>query len=252
MKFVSRHEPTMAQIKTMKSLGISCLEKVEISFGSDPIRDLLDAGITEKELAIVCPLHVFSKLLNAGYTLYEFENEPSKRARGVFVCKGVYKYTLPEYSEQVSNTFKQVFRACNDLILQSNFPYRLFGAITIDHFDCPVPISEQEETSLNYDIKKSITIPEGFVLLKKTSEYYGSHSEYGEGDSKEEFIVKALLKEEASSFKLSHGHFSSNHEEFIDKFEAIDYEDFKDYCSGLITEKNIDEYPIIKKLLFNK
>ena len=55
-------------------------------------------------------------------------------------------------------------------------------------------------------------IPPGFQEVSVTSEYYGSHPEYGEGDSK--FRVAVPGVEPIPQVKVSHGHSSREWSDF--------------------------------------
>ena len=70
--FISRHPANDGQVALAKKLGYEGIEQIEVQFGDDPIEDLKQAGIKEKELAIVCPTYVSNILLNNGYILIEF------------------------------------------------------------------------------------------------------------------------------------------------------------------------------------
>lgn len=63
-----------------------------------------------KMVAGVFPGWALLELLRAGWTVVEFQNEPSARARGVFVCRGAFVHTLD----------------------------------TTEYLPCPVPVDRQE------------------------------------------------------------------------------------------------------------
>ena len=113
--FVSRHPLTNGQRATLEFLGFEG-EQINISFGDNPEEDIVEKVGQQSEFAIVCPFSVGLDLLRKGYILYEFKNKPSARARGVFICEGVYKHSL------------------------------LFSGF----YPCPLTAEEQEEGSLNY------------------------------------------------------------------------------------------------------
>jgi molybdopterin converting factor small subunit len=105
--FISRHEPNDGQIALAKQMGYSSIQKIEIQFSDQPMRDLEEAGLLDEDvLAIVAPTHISVQLLNAGYTLVEFINSPVKREKMVFCCAGAYKMTLE------GDYIKQEFIAC--------------------------------------------------------------------------------------------------------------------------------------------
>ena len=138
--FISRHDPNDGQVALAKSLGYSSIKKMDVIFTDDPMEDLLNAGISEKKIAIVAPSYVSNKLLNEGYELIEFVNAPSKRVKNLFCCQGAYIYKLPEITER----------------LDKAIPYYRYGACVLSrsHIDmnfisCPIPIEEQEESKLH-------------------------------------------------------------------------------------------------------
>jgi len=114
--FLSQHQLTNGQLETLKKLGFSEVEQVNIIFGNNPVDDV--KKVTEdKTIAIVCPLAVALELLRAGYTLIEFKNNPSARVKGLFLCEGAFVHTLKKSS----------------------------------FVSCPVPFKDQEVSSLNYN-----------------------------------------------------------------------------------------------------
>lgn len=118
--FVSRHSLTNGQKATLKSIGFEGCP-VNISLGNNPRADIRKAIGYTKQFAIVCPMNIGLELLRKGYTLYEFKNIPSARARRVFICQGVFKHTLAK----------------------SEF------------IQCPLPPEEQEEGSLNDGVRNN-------------------------------------------------------------------------------------------------
>lgn len=86
--FISRHELTPAQEATLQAMGYTEWERREILF-EHPVQQMRQMGLREGEdVAIVAPLWVGVELLNAGYEIVEFRNQPSARAKGVFLCLG--------------------------------------------------------------------------------------------------------------------------------------------------------------------
>lgn len=124
--FISRHKPNDGQIALVKKMGYSGIEQKNINFSSDPVKDLKEAGITEKTIAIVAPQHVCNILLNAGYTLITFVNSPIKREKMVFCCEGAYKsYLSLEGTGEYTDPF-----------------------IDQTYIQCPISIDDQYESSL--------------------------------------------------------------------------------------------------------
>lgn len=132
IKFITRHSATDAQKALLKEMGYELEETMNITFSvSEEFEiELLNRGVTSKTIALVAPTFIHMKLLNAGYTIIEFVNEPSKRAKGVFVCKGAFKSSL----RCVPCDYKGDKW---DAYINSNF------------YECPISIEEQEEVSLN-------------------------------------------------------------------------------------------------------
>jgi len=97
--FVTRHSVKPAQQETAKLEGFSLVQDSrEVIFveETDPAQKLQESGIADKTLAIVAPTWVTLELLRQGYTLLEFVNYKSARARNVFLCKGMYVHTLKQ------------------------------------------------------------------------------------------------------------------------------------------------------------
>jgi len=91
--WLSRHALTNGQIETLKQIAYTEIEQHNVTFNDDIINQI--QSITdEKTIAIVAPLSYSLKLLRAGYTLIEFQNIPSARSKGVFLCKGLFVHTL--------------------------------------------------------------------------------------------------------------------------------------------------------------
>ena len=91
--WLSRHALTNGQVKTLESLGIANIKQHNVTFYDDIINQI-QSITSEKTIAIVAPLSYSLKLLRAGYTLIEFQNVPSARNKGVFLCKGLFIHTL--------------------------------------------------------------------------------------------------------------------------------------------------------------
>lgn len=132
IKFITRHSATDAQKALLKEMGYELEETVNITFSvSEEFEiELLNRGVTSKTIALVAPTFVHMKLLNAGYTIIEFVNEPSKRAKGVFVCKGAFKSNL----------------RCVPCDYKGD---KWDAYINTDFYECPISTEEQEEVSLN-------------------------------------------------------------------------------------------------------
>lgn len=117
----SRHELTNGQIVTLKehleryNFGTVVIEQRNLIFDDDIVNQVKEFT-DQKIIALVAPLSYGLILLRAGYTIIEFVNIPSARQKGVFLCKGMNIHTLQ----------------------------------TTEFIACPVPIEEQEESSLNY------------------------------------------------------------------------------------------------------
>lgn len=95
--FISRHDPTDAQVKLAEILGYDNLKRVDLVFNNDPIGQLLELGINRvnsSHLAIVAPLNISLILLRAKYSLIEFQNCPSARGKGIFLCKGAWVHQM--------------------------------------------------------------------------------------------------------------------------------------------------------------
>jgi len=130
--FVTRHNATDAQKALLKKMGYELEKTVNITFSvsEDFVVKLRNRGITSKTIALVAPTFVHMRLLNAGYIIIEFVNEPSKRAKGVFVCKGAFKSKL----------------RCVPCDYKGD---KWDAYIETDFYKCPISTEEQEEVSLN-------------------------------------------------------------------------------------------------------
>ena len=130
LKFLSRHAPNDGQIALAKAMGYDGIEQEPIVFRKDPVKDIENAGITEKTISIVAPSYITNQLINAGYSLIEFVNSPVKREKMVFCCEGAYKYYLKQPNPNTIDCFN-----CGAKIEQEFIP-------------CPISIEEQVESSL--------------------------------------------------------------------------------------------------------
>lgn len=116
LQWFSRHDLTNGQVATIKTMGYTDYEKHNMVFNDDIVEQV--QNITEdKTIALVAPVKYALFLLREGYNLIEFENIPSARTKGVFLCKGAWWHSLN----------------------QSEF------------FDCPIPFEEQETGDLSYN-----------------------------------------------------------------------------------------------------
>lgn len=142
--FLSRHDPNDGQEKLAEEMGYQGIKKVTITFSPDPVKDVKDAGITQKTIAIVAPTYICNKLLNAGYTLIKFINSPVKREKMVFCCVGAYKMHLGTKSDYSSseNMPPEAFDMEGQVI-----PH-ITGKIFQTFIKCPLSIDEQYESSL--------------------------------------------------------------------------------------------------------
>jgi len=103
----------------LKRLGYDGEEKTEVLFGSNPVEDLGKAGLLPPQvIGVVAPAYVILQLVQAGFVILEFVNAPSARQRGVFLCKGAWKYSM----------------YCGELFME--------------YFPCPISLERQEEGSL--------------------------------------------------------------------------------------------------------
>lgn len=120
--WLSRHPLTNGQKAVInRFFGDVEVEQQNVIF-NDQIVDQLNNLINPQKrgemiVALVAPLKYGLTLLRAGYTIIEFENAPSARQKGVFICKGMNIHTLHE----------------------SRF------------IPCPLSSEEQEEGNLNYN-----------------------------------------------------------------------------------------------------
>ncbi|WP_054697705.1 hypothetical protein [Syntrophomonas palmitatica] len=112
----SRHDLTNGQVETLKTMGYNAHEKKDLVFNDQIIEQI--RGITpDKIVALVAPLKYGLILLREGYSIIEFENVPSARQEGTFLCRGAWMHTLQD----------------------SKF------------FPCPVPLEAQEQGDLSYN-----------------------------------------------------------------------------------------------------
>ena len=116
--FISRHKPNDGQVVLAKQLGYEGIDQIDLTFSQDPMKDIEEAGITEKRISIVAPSYIANILLNHNYELIEFVNSPIKREKMVFCCEGAYIYKL------FNNRIEQ------------------------EYVKCPISIEEQVESSL--------------------------------------------------------------------------------------------------------
>jgi len=91
--WLSRHPLTNGQIETLKQIQYTEIEQYNVTFNDDIINQI-QSITSEKIIAIVAPLSYNLKLLRAGYTIIDFQNIPSARQKGVFLCKGLFVHTL--------------------------------------------------------------------------------------------------------------------------------------------------------------
>ena len=101
VQFISRHEPSQAQLET-----------VRVALGEDLVHDPDQGGVIfdretnpaealaplvkGKRVALVAPGWVVLSLLRQGWTVIEFVNQPSAREWGRFLLEGMYIHTLEE------------------------------------------------------------------------------------------------------------------------------------------------------------
>lgn len=106
LPFISRHIPTAAQAATVEERfgTLVCTDPIVFAIGR-VVDQLMTALIgyddvlqiphpaVPKIVAGVFPGWALLELLRAGWTVVEFQNEPSARARGTFVCLGAFVHT---------------------------------------------------------------------------------------------------------------------------------------------------------------
>jgi len=82
------------------------------------------------------------------------------------------------------------------------------------------------------EVEETPKIPEGYVPVEITSEYYGSHPEYGEDDDTAVYYCRPEHVEELKKFRLTHGHSTFGIEEakkfylFCLEYDVLDEEGF--------------------------
>ena len=127
--FISRHIPTEAQRATLRPIygEIYLPDRIDLERGrvDEQISELCppqmrEDGWSETTIAGVFPTWAVLELLRTGWTVIEFINEPSARARGQFVCRGAY---IHEWEGS-------------------------------DWLDCPIPAAEQEDSPLLGGLRK--------------------------------------------------------------------------------------------------
>lgn len=119
LPWISRHPITNGQRALLNKLGYDGEERTEVLFGSHPVEDLEKAGLLPPQvIGVVAPAYVILQLVQVGFTVLEFVNAPSARQRGVFLCKGAWKYSLSR------------------------------GELFMEYFPCPISLEKQEEGSL--------------------------------------------------------------------------------------------------------
>lgn len=117
LKFISRHEPTNGQVAVAIKLGYTGLEKIDLFFSQDPVKDLEKVGISACTLAGVFPLTTALTLLRAGFELVIFTNSKDARDASKFICTGADVLTLNE-SRHFSLTADEISTA-NDTAADS-------------------------------------------------------------------------------------------------------------------------------------
>jgi len=122
--FISRHKPNDGEIALAKKLGYDEIKQVNITFISNPQKELMKAKIFDKKIAIVAPTYISNILLNKGYTIIEFVNSTIKREKMMFVCKGAFIYKLNSINGTSINHIHQKY------------------------VECPIPIEKQVESSM--------------------------------------------------------------------------------------------------------
>jgi hypothetical protein len=142
--FVSRHAPNDGQVALAQKMGYTGIKQISVVFNEDPVKDLHEAGITQKTIGIVAPSYITNHLLNEGYTLIEFVNSPVKREKMVFCCEGAYKYKLIVEFETIDEDDSLYNTAEEDLAHNTN----IIPFIKQEFFPCPLSIEEQVESSL--------------------------------------------------------------------------------------------------------
>jgi len=122
----SRHALTKGQARLLKAeFGINREDiihaNITFPYNKNAADKLVEVGATINDLVcIVAPTYVMVDLLNAGYLLLEFVNEPSSRQRGKFLCRGAFEYVMEISEEGILKWF----------------------------IPCPLSLEEQEEVDL--------------------------------------------------------------------------------------------------------
>ncbi len=90
----SFHMPNNGQMAMLPVFGADEFDHRRVTFGEDPIGQVRTEGYEPGEIiAIVAPMSVCLPLLRAGYELVEFQNRPSAREKGLFLCVGAWVHT---------------------------------------------------------------------------------------------------------------------------------------------------------------
>ena len=144
--FISRHVPTAAQQATVYTRwgSLVCPDPVvfEPSRVCHQVLDAVDHLIEQVPttetmrydvVSGVFPSWALIELLKGGMRVIEFVNEPSARARGVFVCRGAYEHHATIRHESYGD----------EAILEAS-----------EFLPCPIPVSEQEDSPLLGGLRK--------------------------------------------------------------------------------------------------
>lgn len=107
--WISRHPLTEGQAKLIEqNYGVNREDVIHANilfpYNKNAVDVLAKVGATTSDVVcIVAPTYVMVDLLNAGYRLVEFVNEPSSRQKGKFLCRGLFIYAI--IGEEISKTF---------------------------------------------------------------------------------------------------------------------------------------------------
>lgn len=160
--WVSRHPMTNGQKSLLPILGYDEVAQLDICLGDFPLGQIMnetirrgfraeipeDGDVEWGEVAIVASTAHVADLLNGGWTVYEFENAPSARQRGVFICRGVWVLKLGVLMEcpcsgrafyptaSPDREGLAVCPLCGDI-------QQVWGAV--DRVFIPCPLSEEEQ-----------------------------------------------------------------------------------------------------------